>query len=353
MDNNFFTDPQLATSPPVKRAAYSDRTAWILAEISRLVYQPLPPECSVEQLVSEITQAVERGDHADAVAALVMRASQAGAKDTGMVAEVLTKAGFELLDAWAIQGTEVLLARLLDQGGGEGMLVLAFRGTQPDKLRDLMTDAKANLVSAPGGGRAHKGFLEAFQRVEQPIRKALEDHKGAPVYITGHSLGGALALLATRYLASDSTGATYTYGCPRAADDAFFARVKTPVYRVVNAADGVARLPFGYALTLLLSVIRLIPINGTRLISEFLRRHFAGYTHRGNLIFVSAPPNEPDEHGIGFNGLVVRPSPDIFWRITLVVRRWIGTLGKAALSDHSIGEYSLKLLAHAQRRTRT
>ncbi len=38
---DYFLDRELAVRPPVKRAAYSDRTAWILAELSRLVYEPL------------------------------------------------------------------------------------------------------------------------------------------------------------------------------------------------------------------------------------------------------------------------------------------------------------------------
>ena len=40
--DGYFSDTALIKTPPVKRAAYSDRTAWLLAEISRLVYEPLP-----------------------------------------------------------------------------------------------------------------------------------------------------------------------------------------------------------------------------------------------------------------------------------------------------------------------
>jgi hypothetical protein len=352
MEDVFFTDRELVRIPPTKRAAYSDRTAWILAEISRLVYQPLPAEMSVRSLVEAIMDAVARGEHADTVEALVTRAREVGVETGDSVADILRAASFELVQAFAVEGTEALLARLPPHAGFEGMLVLAFRGTEQDRLEDILTDARANLVPSPGGGRVHKGFLEAFRRVEQPIRAALEENKGPPVYITGHSLGGALALMATRYLGSDSTGATYTYGCPRAADDTFFRPIKTPVYRIVNAADGVARLPFGYMLSIVLSLIRLIPINGTRTLSEWLRRHFLGYTHHGSLIFLSAPPNEVDEHGVGFKGLIVRKSPDIFWRISLVLRRWIGTFGRAAITDHGMEGYCMKLLAYAQRRNR-
>ncbi|HHC73392.1 MAG TPA: lipase family protein [Thiotrichales bacterium] len=351
--NDYFSDRALAQAPPILRAAYSDRMAWIMAEISRLVYDPLPPEMSVDCLLKEIIAAVKRGEEPDAVGALVSKALKAGLADTSPVEEALRRGGFELLEAFVEEGTEALMARLCLAGAGKGFLVLAFRGTQP-RLGDVFTDIKADLVPADKGGRAHRGFLEAFEPVEEKIREALERHGAGelPLYITGHSLGGALALVATRYLASDSTGATYTFGCPRVGDDDFFRPIKTPVYRVVNAGDGVARVPFGHGFSILLTLIRLVPLNGTRWFSEWLRRTFAGYTHHGNLVFLSAPRNVPDDQGIAFRDLEVKKSPNIFWRAQLVLLRFIATRGKSVVSDHSIREYSQKLLAHAQRRNR-
>lgn len=117
-------------------------------------------------------------------------------------------------------------------------------------------------------------------------------------------------MVATRYLDSDNLGATYTFGCPRVGDDAFFARLKTPVYRVVNAGDGVPRIPFGYSMTFLLTGLRLIPVNGTRAVSEWLRRHLLGYTHWGSLVFLSPRKGRPDVlSGLDFK---VRGNPDIF-----------------------------------------
>lgn len=73
---DYFLDRELAVRPPVKRAAYSDRTAWILAELSRLVYEPLPPEVSIARLVAEVRRAVQ-GNEADShLAALLQRAGQ-------------------------------------------------------------------------------------------------------------------------------------------------------------------------------------------------------------------------------------------------------------------------------------
>lgn len=348
---DYFSEQKLLGTPPVKRAAYSDRVAWILAEISRLVYEPLPAEVTVAKMVEEIKSAVFKGEAENTLDALIQKALQKGVTESSKVAEELKKNNFELLEPFAENGTEAILVKLAPSADFEGMLVLAFRGTQPT-IKDIFTDIKTDLVSAPGGGRVHRGFLDAFQEVEPRIREALERHKGLPVYITGHSLGGALALVATRYFCSDSTGATYTYGCPRVADDTFFTPIKTPVYRIVNAADGVPKVPFGYGFTIVLSLIRLIPFNGTKQISEFLRRYFMGYTHYGNLTFLSAPANEVDDQGIPFKGLKVTKSPNIFWCANIILKQFLATKGKAIASDHRMQEYSQKLMAYAQRRNR-
>ncbi len=348
----YFDDPTLIRQVPVLRAAYSDRTAWLLAEIARLVYEKLPAEIRVDELVLRILESARSQRGEAVVRALVAAAIENGQTVDGVVVSALETAGFELLEGIAVQGSEAILVRLnLPSGRGpDAMLVLAFRGTQVTSIHDISADLRAHLVAAPGGGRAHAGFLAAFDKVRAPLEAALARHPGIPLYITGHSLGGALALVATRYLGSDSTGATYTFGCPRAGDDTFFAPIRTPIYRIVNAADGVTRIPFGYSLVILLSLIRLIPINGTFQIAEFLRRNFFGYTHAGSVVFLSDAANIPDGQQIPFRDLKVVMSPEAFWRFCVVVRRFLLTRGKAVVADHSMGDYALKLQAHARRR---
>ena len=63
-------------------------------------------------------------------------------------------------------------------------------------------------------------------------------------FVAGHSLGGALALMATAELANhddpdvrDSIAACYTFGCPRAGDASFDLFVKAPLYRITNGVD--------------------------------------------------------------------------------------------------------------------
>lgn len=337
--------------PPVNRAAFSDRTAWLMAELSRLAYERLPAEQSITEHIANLKKAIAAGQYESELQALIACAT-GRSKNTGesAVPDILHEGGFTFLDSFSVDGTEAFLAKLEGADCGSSLLVLAFRGTQPE-IRDIVTDIKANLVPAPFGGRVHGGFLTAFKKVEKQIARALEEHKDSgPLYITGHSLGGALALLATRYLGSDSTGATYTFGAPRMADDYFYTQIKTPIYRVVNAADGVARIPFGPSLNLLIAAIRIIPVNYMFNLSELIRKHLGGYTHEGSLIFLSDCANEPDDKGIPFKELTVKASPDYFWRSWHVIKRLATTRLRAAITDHSISIYCQKLLANALRR---
>jgi triacylglycerol lipase len=68
-----------------------------------------------------------------------------------------------------------------------------------------------------------------------------------PLYIAGHSLGGALAVLAAADLAAGGRRpVVYTFGAPRAGDPRFacrYGRLVPESYRVANPHDIVTRLP--------------------------------------------------------------------------------------------------------------
>jgi triacylglycerol lipase len=132
-------------------------------------------------------------------------------------------------------------------------VVMAFRGTE--KLKDWLTNAQFDFQNTPNG-RVHKGFDDALDSVWNQIIQTLADvHQyGQPLWITGHSLGGALAVLAAARLVLDidpniykSVHGLYTFGQPRVGDRTFVKtldnEIKPRYFRFVNDNDIVPRVP--------------------------------------------------------------------------------------------------------------
>lgn len=137
---------------------------------------------------------------------------------------------------------------------GTDKTVVTFRGTEPDKVQDWVTDIRRSKVKHPFG-KVHSGFDAALMNVWDAITERLESNT-APLYITGHSLGGALATLAVAELIVyadklDLLKGLYTFGQPRVGDRKFaqtFNRHFNSTYRFVHNNDVVARVPwFGYS----------------------------------------------------------------------------------------------------------
>lgn len=104
--------------------------------------------------------------------------------------------------------------------------------------------------------RVHAGFYRVAQALRQPLYN--EIHKLEQVYrerhgnsnnsviLTGHSLGGALALLSGLRI---SHQAVYTFGMPRVCDGSLIAELPACHYRYVLEGDPVPNLPpesFGF-----------------------------------------------------------------------------------------------------------
>jgi pimeloyl-ACP methyl ester carboxylesterase len=106
--------------------------------------------------------------------------------------------------------------------------------------RDLVTDGQFAL--GPDG--VHTGFRQALDQVWGDVEAYLDGLGGKPVWLTGHSLGAALATLAaSRRPPSRRAQGLYTFGSPRVGNAAFAATVPGPCYRFVNNNDVVTRLP--------------------------------------------------------------------------------------------------------------
>ncbi|XP_023530237.1 uncharacterized protein LOC111792861 isoform X1 [Cucurbita pepo subsp. pepo] len=152
-------------------------------------------------------------------------------------------------------------------------LVVAFRGTEQSRWKDLRTD----LMLAPAGLnperisgdfneeiQVHSGFLSAYDSVRMRIMSLIKmaincsDDCAEPpvkwhVYVTGHSLGGALATLLALELTSSQLArhgainvTMYNFGSPRVGNRQFAEIYNKKVkdsWRVVNHRDIVPTVP--------------------------------------------------------------------------------------------------------------
>lgn len=135
----------------------------------------------------------------------------------------------------------------LFQAGSEK--ILSFRGSSSPK--DLDTDLNFTLtsVSLPGvscsGCQVHSGFQSALLSILPAIQTAIGGASGSGLTITGHSLGGGLAALASVAL---KPGKVFTFGEPRNGNSAWSQLVDNTVspsnyYRVTHYNDGVPQIP--------------------------------------------------------------------------------------------------------------
>jgi hypothetical protein len=124
--------------------------------------------------------------------------------------------------------------------------VLAFRGTDPVTLPNWLTDAVVQLVECDEyDGHVHHGFSSVLRRTWDKVESALDAAGDRPLFLTGHSMGGALAVLTACRLAKIGRApvATYTFGAPRVGDLEFCDGYALPTYRIVNRLDLVPEMP--------------------------------------------------------------------------------------------------------------
>jgi hypothetical protein len=170
--------------------------------------------------------------------------------------------GFPTSRLFSVGNTQAYLAQ------NDEFVVLAFRGserpTSIDGLQDwLLTNANNFLILPEGdlgidfaaagvGARFHRGFMTALGSVWPPlfeaVNKALEE-KERPLFVCGHSLGGALAQLAAWRLQKNYVAVeqVYTFGAPMVGNDAaaaaFDKEFAGKIFRFVDNPDLVPRLP--------------------------------------------------------------------------------------------------------------
>jgi predicted lipase len=137
-------------------------------------------------------------------------------------------------------------------------VIAAFRGSVD--VKNWIANLDGTQVAYPkcSGCNVHQGFYNAYAEVSATVKGQvqliLSKYRTAGVYVTGHSLGGALATLAALDIKSTfgRVDQFYTYGEPRVGNAAFasYFAGAFPIYRVVHYADIVPHVPpyglFGY-----------------------------------------------------------------------------------------------------------
>ena len=243
---NYFSNETLL-SVPSKRAAYSDRTSYLMAEMSRLAYFKFEGGNTVDEIISQVRELLPESQKLAALEALIKsHVKQSSKADSeAILTQILEQSGFTFVRAFDDSGTDT--QAFLCINSSQGIAILAFRGTEPS-LKDIKSDINARLETVQHNEKPvqiHSGYLAGFNSIRDEIKEALdgEEVKGLQLFITGHSLGGALAITAVKFLASDITGACYTFGSPPVGTKTFDHDIRTPIYRVVNHVDIVPRLP--------------------------------------------------------------------------------------------------------------
>jgi triacylglycerol lipase len=192
--------PTEAQKVPTWRAAFSERTAELMAKLALLSYQP----------------------------------------DRDILTQALAQGGFELLATYDVEVSQGYLARTPD------FAVLVFRGS--DSFADWRTNLASRavpLTTSLGRVLVHKGFKGAYDLIGDAVQADINTMipNGLGIYVTGHSFGAAIAQIASAALERDTLAACYTFGAPRVGDMAFDSLVLCPHYRIVNGWDLVSTMP--------------------------------------------------------------------------------------------------------------
>lgn len=122
---------------------------------------------------------------------------------------------------------------------------IIFRGTYT--FSEFISDIDYSQTNYMGTKmKVHRGFYKIFQNVKKQIKDELNKLEPDKIFITGHSLGGAIAtLLAPEMINKNCETYVYCFGTPKVGDAAFadFINQNCNVFNIVNQSDVVPTIP--------------------------------------------------------------------------------------------------------------
>ncbi len=242
------------------------------------VEAPRPPFPIYADPVADLLRAhgeatVERDPVVAHILAVLAGYAYGDAETVAMMASRLGMAGGacvrinETVDAMFIFSTAYVL-----QSRCGRLAVLCYRGTEPANLGNWLGDADVGSDAMTFGGAqlaVHAGFYRNVRATRWPVLETLRsalrgeslldpqtklEHTLEALYITGHSLGGAMAVLFALGLAAEEDlgslagklRAVYTFGQPLATGaplPATAREIEQKVFRHINGRDIVPCLP--------------------------------------------------------------------------------------------------------------
>jgi len=321
--------------------AFSSKTAWLMACLSELSYVKFNAffkNCEQKDYLIKNVEKLISKKRKNAFQKVLEMVAYDHEEEKEKLINELKNLDMKLLQTFDEAGSQAILVSY------DNNIVLSFRGTEPTSIKDIKADAKAKITHCDSKeGRIHSGFKEAYKLLEKQIENELRlpEYGDKVLYITGHSLGGALATIAAkRLIHKGGIAACYTFGSPRVGDEKWISNIHVPLYRLVNAADSVTMLPPGTELIGSLSwLFQFIPLIGNS-VSKTINSKFDGYIHCGNMRYMTNCIRGE------FDDVKLLYSVSFFYRIKgfiLSSLPWAKIMG-----DHSISVYRKKLAVIAQ-----
>jgi len=195
---------------------YTPGNAYWMARVAQAVYEQKPNGAPDED---KVLHALQAGEHAET---------------------------FIKVEGFNVRSSQGVVVRHQD------CIIAAFRGT--DEAADWLDNINAVSIDHPLG-EVHRGFeaalMDIWPQMKSVIRKLQPpgDAPRLPIWLTGHSLGGAMAILAAAQLIVEDAPfyGVYTFGQPRVGDRDFARtyniEAASRTFRFQNNNDIVTRVP--------------------------------------------------------------------------------------------------------------